>query len=129
MIYFDRTFTHLASVSRGASSGQLLRLSSQIHWGAFRELFCSPSYPLVFSVGTRVTLGKSYLLQYLQLGKMRDFAGCFLGEDFVFFRADMTQFVFLMFFVVLGVCSLAFGRFPVGLSAKKHRFFRIFSKT
>ncbi|CAK9050758.1 unnamed protein product [Durusdinium trenchii] len=42
-----------------------LQLCSQIHWGAFRELFCSPAYPLVMSVGTDRTLGKSYLLQYL----------------------------------------------------------------
>lgn len=42
-----------------------LQLASQIQWGAFRELFCSPSYPLVLSLGTDTTLGKSYLLQYL----------------------------------------------------------------
>lgn len=42
-----------------------LQLCTQIHWGALRELFCSPSHPLVLSVGTRATLGKSYLLQYL----------------------------------------------------------------
>ena len=29
------------------------------------ELFCSPSYPLVLSLGSREALGKSYLLQYL----------------------------------------------------------------
>ena len=39
------------------------QLCSQIQWGALRELFCSPSYPLVLSVGTAI--GKSYLLQYL----------------------------------------------------------------
>lgn len=45
--------------------GRGLQLASQIQWGALRELFCSPSYPLVLSVGTETTLGKSYLLQYL----------------------------------------------------------------
>ena len=51
------------AVNRRDSPG--LQLASQIQWGALRELFCSPSYPLVMSVGTDTTLGKSYLLQYL----------------------------------------------------------------
>ena len=51
------------AVNRRDSPG--LQLASQIQWGALRELFCSPSYPLVLSVGTDMTLGKSYLLQYL----------------------------------------------------------------
>merc|ERR1719247_4000337 len=42
-----------------------VHLSLQIHWGALRELFCSPSHPLVLSLGTSGTHGKSYLLQYL----------------------------------------------------------------
>lgn len=42
-----------------------LQLCTQIHWGSLRELFGSPSHPLVLSLGTRMTLGKSYLLQYL----------------------------------------------------------------
>ncbi|CAE6973591.1 unnamed protein product, partial [Symbiodinium sp. CCMP2456] len=51
--------------SADGESGRGLQLCSQIQWGALRELFCSPSYPLVLSVGTGQALGKSYLLQYL----------------------------------------------------------------
>ncbi|CAE8737426.1 unnamed protein product, partial [Polarella glacialis] len=57
--------------SSGASAGDLrtsgggLQLCSQIHWGALRELFCSPAHPLVLSLGSSTTLGKSYLLMYL----------------------------------------------------------------
>ncbi|CAK0840853.1 unnamed protein product [Prorocentrum cordatum] len=56
-----------ATPAGGGSSpgGAGLQLCSQIHWGAFRELFCRPSCPLVLSLGTRETLGKSYLLQAL----------------------------------------------------------------
>jgi hypothetical protein len=42
-----------------------LQLCTQIHWVAMREVYCVPSNPLVLSIGTRDTLGKSYLLQYL----------------------------------------------------------------
>eukprot|EP00929_Paragymnodinium_shiwhaense_P017853 TRINITY_DN12766_c0_g2_i1.p1 TRINITY_DN12766_c0_g2~~TRINITY_DN12766_c0_g2_i1.p1 ORF type:complete len:3238 (-),score=874.93 TRINITY_DN12766_c0_g2_i1:313-10026(-) len=51
--------------STAPTDGVGLQLCVQIHWASLKELFCSPSYPLVLSVGSRGTLGKSHLLQYL----------------------------------------------------------------
>eukprot|EP00971_Amphidinium_carterae_P172200 3414068-Amphidinium_carterae.1 len=57
-----RTTSGAASTAFGTAGVQLC---CQIQWGALRELLCTPTNPLVLSLGTRSAMGKSYLLQYL----------------------------------------------------------------